>query len=71
VIVLLQTYITDVATSHGLSASVGANIPIAAYGLVLILVMLAFPQGLQGAVRRVLTGFGTHGYAPRQKEGTQ
>jgi branched-chain amino acid transport system permease protein len=71
VIVLLQTYITDVATSHGLSASVGANIPIAAYGLVLILVMLAFPQGLQGAVRRVLTGFAAHGYAPRQKEGTQ
>jgi branched-chain amino acid transport system permease protein len=71
VIVLLQTYITDVATSHGLSASVGANIPIAAYGFVLILVMLAFPQGLQGAVRRVLTGFAAHGYAPRQKEGTE
>jgi branched-chain amino acid transport system permease protein len=71
VIVLLQTYITDVATSHGLSASVGANIPIAAYGLVLILVMLAFPQGLQGVVRRVLTGAAARGYAPRQKEGTQ
>ena len=57
VIVLLQTYITDVATSHGLSATVGANIPIAAYGLILILVMLAFPQGLQGAVRRLVAGF--------------
>jgi branched-chain amino acid transport system permease protein len=54
VIVLVQTYITDLATSHGLSATVGANIPVAAYGLILILVMLAFPQGLQGAVRKLL-----------------
>ncbi|HEX6524157.1 MAG TPA: branched-chain amino acid ABC transporter permease, partial [Streptosporangiaceae bacterium] len=51
VIGVVQTYITNVATSHGLSATVGANIPIAAYGLILILVMLAFPQGIQGAVR--------------------
>ena len=71
VIVLLQPYITNVAASHGLSPSAGANIPIAAYGLILILVMLAFPQGLQGAVRRVLTGGAARGYAPRQKEGTQ
>ncbi len=53
-IVLVQPYITNVATSHGLSPTVGANIPIAAYGLILILVMLAFPQGLQGAIRRLL-----------------
>jgi branched-chain amino acid transport system permease protein len=69
VIVLVQTYITDVATSHGLSATVGANIPIAAYGLILILVMLAFPQGLQGAIDRLL-GLGS-GLARQQKEGTQ
>jgi branched-chain amino acid transport system permease protein len=53
VVVVLQTYVTDVATSHGLSPTVGANIPIAAYGVVLILIMLLFPQGLQGAFRRV------------------
>jgi branched-chain amino acid transport system permease protein len=57
VIVLVPTYITDVATSHGLSSSVGSNIPIAAYGVVLILVMLAFPQGIQGGLRRLLTAF--------------
>jgi branched-chain amino acid transport system permease protein len=51
VIVLVPTYATDVATSHGLSSSVASNIPIAAYGVVLILVMLLFPQGIQGAVR--------------------
>jgi branched-chain amino acid transport system permease protein len=66
IIVLVQTYITDVATSHGLSATVGANIPVAAYGLILILVMLAFPRGIQGAVRRLFIGFAQH-----EKEGTQ
>ena len=56
-IVLLPTYITDVATSHGLSSTVGSNIPIVAYGVVLILVMLVFPQGIQGALRWVITAF--------------
>ena len=56
-IVLVPIYVTDVATSHGLSSSVGANIPIVAYGVVLILVMLVFPQGIQGALRWVITTF--------------
>ena len=58
-IVLVPTYVTDVATSHGLSSSVGSNIPIAAYGAVLILVMLVFPQGIQGGLiwlLRLFTG---------------
>ena len=58
VIVLVPTYATDVATSHGLSSAVASNIPIAAYGAVLILVMLLFPQGIQGAVRWTLGLFG-------------
>jgi branched-chain amino acid transport system permease protein len=53
VVVLLPTYITDVATSHGFSSSVAANIPIAAYGVVLIIVMLLFPDGIQGGLRRL------------------
>jgi hypothetical protein len=56
-IVIVPTYVTDVATSHGLSSSVGSNIPIVAYGAVLILVMLAFPQGIQGGLHRLLTLF--------------
>jgi branched-chain amino acid transport system permease protein len=56
-IVLVPTYVTDVATSHGLSSSAGANIPVAAYGAILIVVMLAFPQGIQGGLRRLFTGF--------------
>jgi branched-chain amino acid transport system permease protein len=49
----VPTYVTDVATSHGLSSGVAANIPIAAYGVVLIVVMLLFPNGIQGGVRRL------------------
>jgi branched-chain amino acid transport system permease protein len=56
-IVLVPTYVTDVATSHGLSSSVGSNIPIAAYGAVLILVMLVFPQGIQGGLVGLLRLF--------------
>jgi branched-chain amino acid transport system permease protein len=57
VIVLVPTYVTDVATSHGLSGGVAANIPIAAYGVVLIVVMLVFPYGIQGGLRRLATQF--------------
>jgi branched-chain amino acid transport system permease protein len=53
VLVFVPTYVTDVAASHGLSSSVGSNIPVAAYGVVLILVMLVFPDGIQGALRRL------------------
>ena len=58
VIVLVPTYATDVATSHGLSASVASNIPVATYGVVLILVMLIFPQGIQGGALWLLRRFG-------------
>ena len=54
VIVIVPTYVTDVATSHGLSSSISSNVPIAIYGVVLILVMLLFPSGIQGAIRRLL-----------------
>jgi branched-chain amino acid transport system permease protein len=53
VLVLLPTYVTDVATSHGLSSSAGANVPLVVYGVVLIVVMLAFPYGIQGGLRRL------------------
>ena len=57
-IVLVPTYATDVATSHGLSAAVASNIPVATYGVVLILVMLIFPQGIQGGALWLLRRFG-------------
>jgi branched-chain amino acid transport system permease protein len=58
VVVLVPTFATDVATSHGLSTSVAANIPVVAYGATLILVMLIFPQGIQGGLRWLLGLFG-------------
>jgi branched-chain amino acid transport system permease protein len=67
VIVLVPTYVTDVATSHGLSSTVGANIPIAAYGVVLILVMLVFPHGIQGGLLRLISAF----LGPDQKSRTR
>jgi branched-chain amino acid transport system permease protein len=63
VIILVPTYATDVATSHGLSSTVGANIPIAAYGVILILVMLLFPNGIQGGLLRLISAF----LGPNQK----
>src|SRR5487761_1312703 len=62
VIVFVPTYVTDEATSHGLSSSAAANIPVAAYGVVLIAVMLAFPGGIQGAIRRLLGPAGPAAY---------
>jgi branched-chain amino acid transport system permease protein len=52
--VLVPTYLTNVASSHGLSSAASSSIPIAAYGVVLIIVMLVFPAGIQGGVRRLL-----------------
>jgi branched-chain amino acid transport system permease protein len=52
--VLAPTFLTNLAASHGLSGGASSSVPIAAYGLVLIVVMLTFPAGIQGGVRRLL-----------------
>jgi branched-chain amino acid transport system permease protein len=70
VIVLVPTYATDVATSHGLSTTVASNIPVAAYGVVLILVMLIFPQGIQGGVLWLLRLFGISAARPSHEAST-
>jgi branched-chain amino acid transport system permease protein len=53
ILVLVPPFLTDFAASHGFS-SASASVPVAGYGLVLILVMLLFPAGIQGGVRRLL-----------------
>jgi branched-chain amino acid transport system permease protein len=70
VIVLVPTYVTDVATSHGLSTTVASNIPVAAYGVVLILVMLIFPQGIQGGVLWLLRLLGISAARPSHEAST-
>ena len=52
-LVFVPTYLSNLAESHGLNQGAGSNLPIAVYGLVLIVVMLAFPSGIQGALRRL------------------
>jgi branched-chain amino acid transport system permease protein len=57
ILVLVPPFLTNFAASHGFSAA-SASIPVAGYGLVLIVVMLAFPSGVQGGVRRLLGPLG-------------
>jgi branched-chain amino acid transport system permease protein len=51
VLVLLPGWTNDIAHSFSFSTQVSANLPLAIYGLVLILAMLVWPGGIQGAVR--------------------
>jgi branched-chain amino acid transport system permease protein len=53
VLVLVPPYLMNLAQSHGLSSAKSSSIPIAAYGVVLIIVMLVFPAGIQGGLRRL------------------
>lgn len=52
-LVLVPSYLTNVSSSHGLSGAASSSVPIAAYGVVLIVVMLVFPAGIQGGLRRL------------------
>lgn len=49
-LVLLPIWSTDVAHSFSFSTNVTNNLPLAIYGLVLIVAMLLWPSGLQGAL---------------------
>jgi branched-chain amino acid transport system permease protein len=49
-LVLLPIWSTDIARSFSFSTNVTNNLPLAVYGLVLILAMLLWPSGLQGAI---------------------
>ena len=52
-LVLVPSFLTNFAASHGLSGAASSSVPIAAYGVVLIVVMLVFPAGIQGGLRRL------------------
>jgi branched-chain amino acid transport system permease protein len=54
VLVLLPGWTNDIAHSFSLSEKISANLPLAIYGVVLIGAMLAWPSGIQGAVRRII-----------------
>jgi branched-chain amino acid transport system permease protein len=50
-LVLLPNWTNDLAGSLSLSGNVSDNLPQAIYGVVLIVVMLVWPTGIQGGVR--------------------
>lgn len=56
VLVLLPNWTNDLAHSFSLSTQVSDNLPLALYGLVLIVAMLVWPSGVQGALRRIAGG---------------
>ncbi|HEY1689483.1 MAG TPA: branched-chain amino acid ABC transporter permease [Solirubrobacteraceae bacterium] len=53
ILVFLPSWTHDLAQSFSLPDKVGANLPLAIYGVVLIAAMLVWPSGIQGAVRAV------------------
>jgi branched-chain amino acid transport system permease protein len=54
-LVFLPNWTNDLAHSLSLSRNVSDNLPEAVYGVVLIIVMLAWPTGIQGGVRAVVS----------------
>ncbi|MGH9059915.1 MAG: branched-chain amino acid ABC transporter permease [Acidimicrobiales bacterium] len=53
VLVYLPSWATSISGGLGLSQQIGANLALAIFGAVLIVVMLAFPGGIVGALRRL------------------
>ena len=48
---LLPNWTTDISHSFSLSTQVSANLPLAIYGIVLIVAMILWPSGIQGGLR--------------------
>jgi branched-chain amino acid transport system permease protein len=55
VLVLLPGWTNDIAHSFSLSERVSANMPLAIYGVVLIVAMLLWPSGFQGGIRALFS----------------
>jgi branched-chain amino acid transport system permease protein len=51
---LLPNWTNDIANSFSLSTKVSANLPLAIYGVVLIVAMILWPSGIQGGLRALL-----------------
>jgi branched-chain amino acid transport system permease protein len=48
---LLPNWTNNIAHSFSLSTNVSANLPLAIYGIVLIVAMILWPSGIQGGLR--------------------
>jgi branched-chain amino acid transport system permease protein len=71
VVVYLGTVISDRVDSLGLSASSATklhdNLPAAVYGLLLVVVMLALPGGIQGLFRRLVALLARRSTQPKEE----
>jgi len=74
-LVLLPGWSNDIANSFSLSTKVSSNLPLAIYGVVLIVVMLVWPTGIQGGARAAISRLrrargrpGTGPGTPRKRE---
>lgn len=52
-LVYFQAWSEDLADALHLNTDVANNLPLAVYGVILIVVVLAFPRGIQGGVQRL------------------
>ena len=53
IVTLLPTWSTDLAQAANLPRTIYANIPLVLYGVVLFLVVVLFPGGIQGGLVRL------------------
>jgi branched-chain amino acid transport system permease protein len=65
-IVYLPSWANSLSNGLGLSTQIGANMSLAVFGAVLIVVMLIFPSGIAGGLRR---GRSAIGGLPRRQHG--
>ena len=59
-LVYFQAWAEDLADAVHLPTNVANNLPLAVYGVVLIVVILAFPRGIQGGVAALVRVFRRH-----------
>ena len=64
-LILLPDLTGSLATAFNLPSSIGNNLPLAIFGAVLVLAMLAFPRGVQGGLTS-LGGFGRSHWRQRR-----
>jgi branched-chain amino acid transport system permease protein len=69
VLVMLPVWSDDIAHSFSLSNDVQSNLPLALYGVVLMGVIVAAPEGIQGALRRIGRRLGLRPSMSNKEEG--
>jgi branched-chain amino acid transport system permease protein len=52
-LVYFQVWTDDIAELLSLRSDISDNLPLALYGVVLIVIVLAFPAGIQGGLRKL------------------